>query len=318
MLNADAAQLLQNLAASGAPALHELSAAEAREQYTALTVACDMPALPMETTDFTIPSGGGSLKLRLYTPAGTEDRPVVLFFHGGGWVIGGLSTHEGFCTSLASQLAMRVLFVEYRLAPEHPFPAAFADCLAAARWAAAGPDELGGEPLSGLGLAGDSAGGNLAAAIGVALGDTRIRAQLLLYPALDMTGETGSLRAFAEGHFLDAALMAWFTRQYARDDQLADPRVSPLHHPDMENCPPTALLTCEYDPLRDEGRAFAASLARAGRTIRFSEARGLIHGICTLRAAIPSAVQPLAETIADFRGLMVRETQTQQPAQRIS
>ena len=215
--------------------------------------------------------------------------PLLLFFHGGGFVFGDLDTHEPFCAEVARQLDLPVLAVDYRLAPEHPFPAGAEDCIAAARWAAASPPALGRQ-VTGLVTAGDSAGGNFAIVASLALRDepaaVPVIAQWPIYPAADPAKGYPSYKDFGEGYFLSHAGMQWFDGCYRPDK--ADWRYSPLLK-SQAGMPPTLVQTASLDPIRDQGRAYAAACAEAGVPVVFREARGNIHGFINLRRAIPSS-----------------------------
>lgn len=237
--------------------------------------------------------------MRLYDAK--EERgpgPLLLFIHGGGWVIGDLETHEPFCIDLTIALDLPVIAIDYRLAPEHPFPAAFDDSMEAARWVAAGPPELGRTP-TGLFLAGDSAGGNLAAVVSSALRDepaaVPVIGQWLIYPATDPGVRYPSYDEFCEGHLLTKGSMDWFEESYAgpKDDW----RYSPLLK-GAAGLPPTFVTTAGLDPIRDQGRAYAARCAEAGVETIYFEAAGTIHGFLNLRKAIPSANEDFARCLA--------------------
>jgi acetyl esterase len=273
------------------PRSHEVGLDSARELLRKSRFLADAPPDPVEVIrNLSCPGPAGEIGLRLYDsravrPAG----PLVIFFHGGGFVLGDLDTHEPFCTTIARHLDLPVLAVDYRLAPEHPFPAAPEDCIAAARWAAASPQALGRE-VTGLVPCGDSAGGNLAIVASLALRDrpaaVPVLAQWAIYPAADPARGYPSFRDFAEGYLLTRGEMDWFEDCYRADR--GDWRYSPLTK-DQAGMPPTVILTAGLDPIRDQGRAYAAALAQAGVPIVYREARGNIHGFISLRKAIPSA-----------------------------
>ena len=250
---------------------------------------------------------GGPVPMRLYDAR--EQRgpgPVMLFIHGGGWVLGDLETHEPLCIDLAIALDVPVVAVDYRLAPEFPFPAAFDDALAAARWVAGSPEALGRE-VTGLVPAGDSAGGNLAAAVTVALRDepaaALVVAQWLIYPAADPKVRYPSYEQFSAGHLLEKGSMDWFEECYAGPD--GDWRYSPLLK-GARGLPPTLVMTTSLDPIRDQGRAYAAACVEAGVETIYWEAPGTIHGCLNVRKAIPSANQDLAQCVAYLKPLVDR------------
>jgi acetyl esterase len=306
----DVQMLLGMLASQPGPPMHELDAETARTMYNAMAQMADPPRGELaEVRDIAIPGPHGhAIPARLYRPNQLlHPAPVLLFFHGGGWVIGNLDTHDSACAAIARGLGHDVVSVDYRLAPEHKFPAAVDDCLAAARWLASSPGEIG-HPVSGIIPAGDSAGGNLAAVVSQHLAGTLpvpIVAQWLIYPGTDMTATGGSMEAFAEGYLLTRETMQWFTSHYiAEEATLADPRASPLTTESLHGQPPTLVFTCSLDPLRDQGRAYAARLVAAGVRTIFREAEGQIHGSLTLRAGIPSAQADLDANLAALKLLM--------------
>ena len=288
-------QLLEFLANLPGPKSHEVGPQGARQMMIAGRYALDAPARDIAVSrDIARP-----VPLRLYDTR--EERgpgPVLVFIHGGGWVLGDLETHEPFCIELAIELDLPVIAVDYRLAPEFPFPAAFEDSLAAARWIASGPQELGRKPTS-LFFAGDSAGGNLAAAVSAALRDepaaVPVAGQWLIYPAADPTTRYPSYDEFNEGFLLTKSSMDWFEESYA--GPRGDWRYSPLLA-GVVGLPPTFVLTAGLDPIRDQGRAYAARCAEAGVETIYWEAPGTVHGFINLRKAVPSANDDLARCLA--------------------
>jgi acetyl esterase len=241
----------------------------------------------------------GPVPLRLYdSRAERGPGPMLVFIHGGGWVIGGLETHDPLCIDLAIELDLPVVAVDYRLAPEFPFPAAFGDSLAATRWVASGPAELGRKPTS-IFLAGDSAGGNLAAVVSAALRDepaaVPVAGQWLIYPAADPKVRYPSYDEFCQGFLLVKESMDWFEDSYAGPD--GDWRYSPLLK-GTEGVPPTFVVTAELDPIRDQGRAYAARCTEEGVETIYWEAPGTVHGFMNLRKAVPSANDDFARCIA--------------------
>jgi acetyl esterase len=258
--------------------------------------------------DVVIPADGHDLPARVYhaaAPAGPA--PVLLFFHGGGWVIGDLGVYDSLCAETARQLGMTVVSVDYRLAPEHRFPAAPEDCLAATRWLAGSPEAVG-HPVTGIVLAGDSAGGNLAAICAQQLSGTLavpLLAQWLIYPGTDMTAATGSMQEFADGYLLTSDSMTWFMDHYFEDGaDRTGPLASPALTGNVVHTPPALVFTCGLDPLRDQGRAYAAQLVAAGVPTVFQEAAGQIHGCYTLRQAIPSAQDDLSRNLAALKAML--------------
>jgi len=306
----DVRAFLDFLNALPGPKGHEAGLSEARAMLLKSRDVADLPRGDLAVIrNLSCPGPGGEIPLRLYDARETrETGPLLLFFHGGGFVLGDLDTHEPFCASLARQLDLPVLAVDYRLAPEHPFPAGVEDCIAAARWAAASPDALG-RGVSGLVPCGDSAGGNFAIVVSLALRDAPaavpVLAQWPIYPAADPAKGYPSFRDFAEGYLLTGEGMDWFDRCYRPDKQ--DWRYAPLLK-DQSGMPPTVVLTAGLDPIRDQGRAYAAALSKAGVNTIFREARGNIHGFISLRKAIPSSEADVRSAIEALR-LLIEEAQ---------
>jgi acetyl esterase len=246
-----------------------------------------------EAEDLLLPGPAGTLPARLYRPAGAAaGLPMLVFFHGGGFVFGSLDSHyDGLCRALCGEAGALVLSVDYRLAPEHKFPAATLDCAAAMRWAAEQAPRLGADPRR-LVVAGGSAGGNLAAVTALRLreeGGPKLAGQLLIYPVIDLPAPSPSYRDFAAGYHLTAEDMAWFWQQYLDDPaDGAHPYAAPLRAASLAGLPPAHVLTAEYDPLRDEGEAYAARLRAAGVAVEQVREAGMIHGFLafpTRRAA---------------------------------
>jgi acetyl esterase/lipase len=287
----DVQMMLDLLAAQEGPKTHETDPATARAMMDMVFTMAERPAGELAIKrDFSIPGPAGDISARLYDPRDSRGPgPVVIFFHGGGFVIGNIETHDGLCAETARMLDLPVVSIDYRLAPEYPFPAAPDDCIASARWIASSPQELGLE-VTGLIPAGDSAGGNLAAVTSLALrdepADVPVIAQWLIYPATDMRADGGSMSDFAEGFLLEAETMAWFGNHYGGDE--TDWRLNPVLK-DTEGLPPTVLVTAGLDPLRDQGRAYAGKLIASGVHTVYREASGNIHGFANLRKIIPSA-----------------------------
>ena len=308
-VRSDVRAFLAFLNAAPGPRMHELDVARARQSLRSIKDIADVPLGPLgPVVDLTLPGPAGDLPARLFDPR-TERQagPLVVFFHGGGFVIGDLDTHASFCAEMARALDLPVLAVDYRLAPEHRWPAAPEDCVAAARWAATSPAALP-FAVDSLVLCGDSAGGNLAIVTAMALRDepaaAPVIAQLLFYPATDGTRDYPSLADFASGYLLDRAGLAWFRDAYRADQ--SDVRASPLIG-DLSDMPPAVIVTASLDSIRDQGRAYAAALAQAGVAVTFREARGMIHGFVTLRQAIPSAVTDCAGAFAAAKTMIAEK-----------
>ncbi|MCG2841439.1 alpha/beta hydrolase [Sandaracinobacter sp. RS1-74] len=300
----DVKQLLTMLAAVEGPQMHEVDPATARAMYQQMGSIAERPA-PADViqTDLSIPGPAGAIRARSYRPADpVADGTAIVFFHGGGWVIGDLQTHNSLAAEIAKLTGFPTVAIDYRLAPEAPWPAAVDDALAAARWIAGSPAELG-FPVSRLIFAGDSAGGNLSAIAARALRrETPVAAQWLIYPGVDMAAAEGSMVEFAEGYLLTAASMLWFGNHYAAD--ATHPNASPILSDDWAELPPALVFTCGLDPLRDQGRAYAGKLIAAGNRVVFREAAGQVHGSAQLRQAIPSAQTDLEAQVADLKALL--------------
>jgi acetyl esterase len=300
----DVQAVLTMMAAAEGPQMHQVDPTTARTMMQAMTGMLERPAPALaRKEDMTVPGPGGPVPIRIYqAKAPTGPGPVLAYYHGGGWVIGDIDTHDSLCAEIAVQTGWTVVSVDYRLAPEHPFPAATEDCLAVTRWVA-GAEAVLGHEVTGQIPAGDSAGGNLAAAVSRELnGEVKLLAQWLIYPGVDMTAAGGSMEEFAEGFLLTAEGMAWFMAHYAPDP--AHPWASPLQASEWDGLPPALVFTCGLDPLRDQGRAYAARLAATGHRLVFREAAGQIHGCMQLRGAIPSAQADLEAQLADLKALL--------------
>jgi acetyl esterase len=219
----------------------------------------------------------------------------VVYFHGGGWVLGGLDSIDRTCRLLADGADLTVVNVDYRLAPEHPFPAAFDDALAVTRWAVDGGGDLGIDGAR-VGVAGDSAGGNLAAAVALAC-RSAVAAQLLVYPAVDATMSSASAQSYVEGPGLVADEMRWFYEQYAPGVPRDEWRLSPLLAPDLTGAPPALVITAEHDPLRDEGESYALALAEAGVDATSVRYQGVTHGFFGWGAVIAPGATATAQAI---------------------
>ncbi|WP_346618453.1 alpha/beta hydrolase [Blastococcus montanus] len=304
------AALLTMLDDAGMPPMYEGSPEAGRALYLQLTHGARTPeqlAPVGAVEDRTVPGAAGDLRARVYRPEGDGPVPTVLFFHGGGWVIGDLDTHDNMARHICRGSGAVVIAVDYRLAPEHPFPAAADDAVAAARWVAGHLGELGGNDR--LGLAGDSAGGNLAAVVAQTLhaDGTPLAGQFLIYPAVDAEGEYPSRTENATGYFLEKETMDWFYGHYAGAwDDAKDPRLSPLHGSDLSGLPPAVVVTAEYDPLRDEGEAYGEALRAAGVDAHVQRYDGMIHGFFDMGAVSPAAQQAIDESCARFGELLRR------------
>jgi len=230
-LDPQARAIIDQFAAMGGAELHEMSVPQARELILGMAGLAGEPESIARVENSMVPGPAGDIPIRIYTPVGTAPFPVLVYFHGGGWVIGNLDTHDGVCRSLANRVGCIVVSVDYRLAPEHPFPAAPEDCYAATRWVAEHAATVGAD-RGRIAVGGDSAGGNLAAVVALMArdrGGPKLVHQLLIYPATDADFETRSCRENAEGYFLTRADMVWFWNHYApRDEDRRNPYAAPL------------------------------------------------------------------------------------------
>jgi acetyl esterase len=280
-------EYLHDLSERGLPPLYRLSLEEARETYQNLCVP-DGPSEPVgDVTERSVPGRNGDVRVRTYEPAGDGPHPSVMFFHGGGWILGGLETHDALCRALANASDCVVTAVDYRLAPEHPFPAALEDCYAAARWVDANAEEIGADSGA-LATCGDSAGATLAVGVGLLArdrGGPDIGYQVLAYPPTNYAFDTESYTENAQGYFLTREDMKRFWRGYLRSEHDGShPYASPLRAESLRELPPSLVATCGFDPLCDEGRAFADRLEEAGVPTRRRHYDDLIHGFLTMLA----------------------------------
>ena len=296
MLHPHARALLDLIAERGVPPTHTLTPAEARAVYRDRR-GFTQPAPPPVASVSELAADGphGAIPLRLYRPLGTtadQVLPALVYYHGGGWVIGDLDTHDTLCRELANHSGCAVVSVDYRLAPEHRVPAAVDDSIAAARWVHREAAALHLDPER-IAVGGDSAGGNLAAVVALAArdaGDLPLAYQLLIYPATDQHRSAPSHTTNGEGYLLTRDTMAYFTGHYIPEPaHYADWRASPLLHPDLSRLPPALVLTAGYDPLRDEGLAYAQKLSEAGNTATHLSFERQIHGFILMGKVLDEA-----------------------------
>jgi acetyl esterase len=302
-LDPQVAALLAEAAASGARQLWELPLAEARAQATREMLAKAGPPEPVESVLELVVPASPVVPVTLFRPAGVSAPvPALVFFHGGGWVLGERRTHESLCRALSNAADIAVASVEYRLAPEHPFPAASADAWAATAWIAERAASLVLDPER-LAVGGDSAGGNLAATVARRARDEGLglACQLLVYPATDLAHESSSYEQFAEGYGLTRTEMRWYIDLYLQGAAPDDPLASPLGAADFEGLPPAIVATVEYDVLRDEGEAYAAALARSGVPVELRRFAGLAHGSIGDLGAVDRAREAMLEIAALLR-----------------
>jgi acetyl esterase len=290
---------LDQLAAQPQPKLWETEPPQARELFAAFMQAVGPKDVPIgRITNFSIPGAGGDIRARLYSPiaAGSEPQPTLIFLHGGGFVIGSIDTHDGLCRMFANLSGCSVISVEYRLAPEHKFPGAVDDAFAAARWIETNAAQLGVD-ANRLAVGGDSAGATLATVVSQMARDSgapKLAFQMLLFPTTDVSADTNSRRAFASDYFLDARDIDWFVRHYfERQADRADPKASPLLAQSLAGLPPAYVMAAEFDPLRDEGLAYAEKLRAAGVTVTLDDHPAMVHDFIYLQAVLPQAAEAL-------------------------
>jgi acetyl esterase len=312
-LDPDLDRLLQLIAAAGHPPASQLGAAEARRGFRTLMVDLRDPATLPPVGSVTDTTVAGSVPVRVYRPDVEGPVPTIVFFHGGGFVIGDLDTHEGVCRKLGQDVGAVVVSVDYRRAPENRFPAAVEDAEAATRWVLGHVDDYGAD-VDRVAVAGDSAGANLAAVTAQLLHADGIplAAQLLVYPAVDfLSDDYPSRTENAAGYFLTLDDSRWFAEQYTglsaaapRDQEVAsDPRLSPLYGV-VPGLPPAVVATAEYDPLRDEGDAYAAALDKAGVAVDHRRFPTMMHGFYGLELFSPAAAEATAWINATLKDLL--------------
>jgi acetyl esterase len=308
MLHPQAQAWLDFLKARGVPPTHTLSVADARRFYRDRR-SVTQPAPPEVALVRELSANGphDAIPLRLYRPIGSAADarlPVLVYYHGGGWVIGDLETHDTLCRELANGAGCAVVAVDYRLGPEHRFPAAVDDCIAATRWVRSNAAALGVDPAR-LAVGGDSAGGNLAAVVTIALrddGDPPIAFQLLIYPATDMRRTAPSHTSNGQGYVLTSDTITYFHDHYIDDAAHdLDWRASPLLHADLSKLPPALVLTAGFDPLRDEGAAYAEKLTAAGNRASYVCFERQIHGFITMGKVIDEANTAMALCAAELK-----------------
>lgn len=292
-LDSQAQFLLEQMEAAGAPPMSALSPEEAR-LTTDFSALAGIPEEVGKVENRTIPGPGGEIPVRIYTPEGEGPFPSLVFYHGGGWVIGDLDTVDVPCRLLTNRANCVVVSVDYRLAPEHKFPAAADDAYAAAKWVVENGPSIQVDS-SRVAVGGDSAGGNLAAVVSLMARDKNeidLAYQLLIYPVTNYSYETVSYRDNAVGYLLTKDSMVWFWNHYLRDaEDGKNPYASPLRTEDLSSLPPALVITAEFDPLRDEGEAYAQRLKEAGVQVEETRYNGMIHGFFWMPGALEQGMQ---------------------------
>jgi acetyl esterase len=300
--------VLELVAKANRPAYNTLSPKDARQLFIE-TRPASTPTPPQIGTvrDLTAPGSHGLIPLRLYRPAGVADAtrlPTCIFFHGGGWVIGDVNTHDVLCRQITAASGASVISVDYRLAPEHKFPAAADDSWAATTWIVAHAAELGVDATR-LAVGGDSAGGNLAAVVALMARDAggpALKLQVLIYPVTDVMRETRSYADFSDGYLLTRDSMRWFIAHYLpSSDEARDWRASPLRAPSLTGLPPALIITAGFDPLRDEGESYAGRLRDAGNMVDYVCYGGMIHGFIGMGKLLDTAERAIAHVGGSLR-----------------
>jgi acetyl esterase len=294
--------VLDQMASLGGPPIQELEVTEARALLDRLAAVGGPPAEVAHVEDRTFAGPAGDVPVRIYRP--TDDagpQPVLVWFHGGGWVLGSIEGSDLTSRNLAAQAGVVVVSVGYRLAPEHPYPSGLDDCYAALVWVTATAGDLGIDPAR-VAVGGDSAGGNLAAVVAIAArdrGGPAVRFQLLVYPITDALMSYPSVRDNGQGYMLTDDSMKWFVELYLGEHgDPKDPLVSPIYADDLSGLPPALVITAEYDPLRDEGEAYGTRLQQGRVAAKVSRYDGMIHGFFSM-GAIVDAARPAAAEAAD-------------------
>lgn len=305
-VRSDVAMFLQFLNAVPGPRFYEVDANEARAMTAAMRDVADAPVGELAVIrDLAIPGPAGTIPARLYDKRENRDAgPVMVFYHGGGFVIGSLYTYDPYCAEIARLLDLPIISIDYRLSPEHPFPAPAEDCEAATRWIASNPPELGLE-VTGIITSGDSAGGNLAIVTTMALRDNPADVPVILqhpiYPVVTLDTDWPSMREFADGHLLTASAMDYFSDGHAA--MPGDYRSEPLNF-DQSGMPPSLVTTASLDPLRDQGIAYVEKLEADGVRVEYRSADGNIHGHINLRQGIPSSQQDIEANMAALKAML--------------
>ena len=292
---------IDQIVEAGGRGFNEMEVLEAREAALQL-FKVENPENVANVQDRKIKTLNGDVPIRIYTPDGDGPHPILVFFHGGGWVIGDLDTHDATCRVLTNAVKCITISVDYRLAPEHKFPAAPEDCYEATKWAMLNAASFGGDPNH-IAVGGDSAGGNLAAAVALMSGDRGAPSlcyQLLLYPVTNHSFDTVSCKENGEGYLLTKDSMVWFWDHYLENDEAGEsPYASPLQAKYVNSPPPGIVITAEFDPLRDEGEAYAKRLQDAGAAIKATRYDGTIHGFFSF-FHLDAHKKAMAEIVAEL------------------
>ncbi len=286
------------------PGFHTMPPVEGRRFFDKLFETKGEPEPVGNVENRSIPGPAGNIPVRIYTPKGAGPFPMLVYFHGGGWVLGSLESWDAPCRMLTNLVGCIMVSVDYRLAPEHKFPKPLEDCYAATQWVADNAASINGDPAR-IAIGGDSAGGNLAAAVALMArdhGKPRIAYQLLVYPVTDAAMNTGSLASCADGYLLTREMMAWFWKQYVRDNaDRAHPYASPLRAQNLRGLPPALVITAEFDPLHDEGEAYAARMREAGVPVTCTRYDGTIHGFFLMSSVLDQGKKAVAAAVSGLK-----------------
>jgi len=303
-LDPQAAAFLQMLAASNAPPLNTQTPEQAREAIAGFIALAGEGEPVAAVENRSIPGPAGEIPVRIYTPSGQPPFPALVYYHGGGWVVGNLDMVDTVCRALANRAGSVVVSVDYRLAPEHKFPASAEDAYAAAHWVATNASTIGVDPGR-IAVGGDSAGGNLAAVVSLIArdrGSPSLAYQVLVYPVTDYAFDTPSYQANGKDYFLTTEMMEWFWNHYLRTPEDGNnPYASPLRATNLAGLPPALVITAEYDPLRDEGERYAQRLREAGVPVRQTRYDGMVHGFFTMPGTFDKAKQAVDEIAEELR-----------------
>jgi acetyl esterase len=305
-LDPQAQAVLDKLGAAQLPELSQVPPAMMRQIFQAMTKALgeEEPQAVHRVEERSVPGPAGAIPVRVYWPSEARDLPALVYFHGGGFVLCDLDTHDGTCRELANAAGCAVVSVDYRLAPEHPFPAGPEDCYAAARWVVENAGSIGVDPAR-VAVGGDSAGGGLSAAVTLMAkerGGPALVHQLLVYPVTDHSFGTDSYRENADGYLLTRAMMEWFWGHYLEKERDGEsPLASPLRAADLSGLPPATVITAGYDPLRDEGQAYAERLRRAAVPTSLAHYEGMIHGFFGMTGLIDKAREAVEQAARELR-----------------
>jgi len=303
--------LLQRMEQQGTPPVHTLTPMQARESRNPIFVKLGGPPEAVANVqDLNIPGPGGQIPIRIYTPQGSYPFPILVYFHGGGWVICNLDTHDSVCRCLANGASCIVVSVDYRLAPEHKFPAAVDDAYAATRWVAENANRINGDPTR-IAVGGDSAGGNLAIVVSLMArekGGPSLIYQLLVYPVTNPSSlDTDSYREHGEGYILTKEAMEYYRDHYiGGKEELQNPYVSPLLAQELSGLPPALVITAEFDVLTDEAEAYADRLKKAGVPVSYTCYKGMIHAFFSLAAVVDRARDAMDEATGALRSAFAR------------